>query len=319
MRMLSVIACLALVSSASAGGIEPGWEGLRADLDRQLSLEVEAARRTVQAEEHYRKGIMLMQQSRRSEALDQFRQAESAILDAGEDVYMASSLRGYLHELRSRMAGLTAPADPSGPDIEQSRSAESLVDRATLEWLASALKRPVPEESTLRSIFRSERVPEDLIYVGLVESGYKADAVSSAGATGPWQFIDETGRRYGLGRGKDGDDRRDLLKSTRAAARYLRDLHDLLGDWTLALAGYNAGEYRVLRAMQQADAKDFWTLRFLLPKETVDYVPRVLAAISLAKRPIFATPFGASLRRRGGSQTRRTRRLSIRLNRGDWV
>ena len=290
-----MIACLALVASANAGtiptsrdegpgGAKPAWEDLRVDLERQVALEVEAAKRTVEAEEHYRRGVLFLQQSRRSEALDQFRQAESIVLEAGEDAYMTSALRGYLHELRSRIAGEAIPSDPAGPDITQARSPESLVDHSTLGWLASAVKHPIPEESALRNIFRSERVPEEFIYVGLVESGYQRDAVSSAGAEGPWQFIDETGRRYGLRRGKDGDDRRNLLKSTRAAARYLRDLYDLLGDWTLALAGYNAGEYRVLRAMQQADAKDFWSVRSLLPRETAAYVPRVLAAISIAKK-----------------------------------
>jgi hypothetical protein len=286
MKALNVIVCLAFAGSVEAGGIERGWEGVRADLERRVALEVDAASRAVQAEEHYRRGVILLRQSLRNEALDEFRRAESTVLDAGEDAYMASSLRGYLHELRSRIAGLTAAADDAGPDIEQSRSAEGLVDHATLEWLTSALKRPVPEESTLRGIFRSERVPEELIYVGLVESGYRSDAVSSAGAAGPWQFIDETGRRYGLTRGKGKDDRRDLLKSTRAAARYLRDLRGLLGDWTLALAGYNAGEYRVLRAMQQAGARDFWSVRSLLPRETAEYVPRVLAAIAIAKKTI---------------------------------
>lgn len=295
MRMLHMIACLALVASASAGkiaaapaegsgGVERAWEDLRLDLERQVALEVEAARRTVQAEGHYRSGVLFLQQSRRSEALDEFKQAESIVVAAGEETYMATSLRSYLHELRSRIAALAAPADLPEPQIELAGSAEALVDPPTLAWLASAVKRPIPEESAMRNIFRSERVPEELIYVGLVESGYRRDAVSSAGAAGPWQFIDETGRRYGLGRGNDRDDRQDLLKSTRAAARYLRDLYELLGDWTLALAGYNAGEYRVLRAMQKADAKDFWSVRSLLPRETVEYVPRVLAAISIAKK-----------------------------------
>jgi len=163
-------------------------------------------------------------------------------------------------------------------------SPASMVDDSTLHWLSAALKRPIPDETSLRAIFREEGVPEELIYVGLVESGYSRDAISSAGAVGPWQFIDETGRRYGLRRSKKGDDRRNLIKSTRAAAKYLRDLHDLLGDWKLALAGYNAGENRVLKAMQQASTRDFWTLRSLLPQETAQYVPRVLAAISIAEK-----------------------------------
>ncbi len=284
---LAVLAGTGATASArdqASDGTKPGWEDLRADLERRVALEVEAARRTEEAEEHYAHGTQFMRQSRRSEALDQFKQAESIVLDAGEDAYVETSLRSYLHMLRSRIAGVVGSSDPGSSGIVYGIPPERLVDSSTLRWLASAVKRPVPEESSLRSIFRGERVPEELIYVGLVESGYRRDAVSRAGATGPWQFIDETGRRYGLGRGKDGDDRMDLLKSTRAAARYLRDLHDFLGDWTLALAGYNAGEYRVLRAMQQADAKDFWSVRSLLPKETATYVPMVLAAISLANR-----------------------------------
>ncbi len=293
MRMLNAIVWLACVASVNAGGSEPGWDALRADMERRVAMEAEAAGRTVQAEDHFRQGAMLLRQSRRSEALAEFRRAEAIVLDADEDIYVASSLRGYLHELRSRIAGMTAPADLPGSGVGRSRPADSLVDRATLEWLAAALQRPIPEESTLRSIFRSERVPEELIYVGLIESGYRSDAVSSAGAAGPWQFIDETGRRYGLGRQKGGDDRQDLLKSTRAAARYLRDLYELLGDWTLALAGYNAGEYRVLKAMQRAGAKDFWSLRALLPRETAEYVPRVLAAIAIAR----GTVAGRAVRR----------------------
>jgi len=289
-RITIIFLTLAYVANASvsgaAGGEAPGaaklpWEDLRADLERRVGLEVEAARRISEAEEHYRLGVQLLRRSRRSEALDHFRQAESSILDAGEEAYMASSLQNYLHRLRSRIAaeGAADPAKPASGPVP-----EDLVEGATLRWLAAAVRRPISEEPALRAIFRTERVPEELIYVGLVESGYRRDAISRAGAAGPWQFIDETGRRYGLSRGKDGDDRRNLLKSTRAAARYLRDLFDLLGDWTLAVAGYNAGEYRVLRAMQQAHATDFWSVRSLLPKETAAYVPRVLAAIALAKR-----------------------------------
>ncbi len=195
-------------------------------------------------------------------------------------------------EAEMRMKSQAQPAQHSSPAAAFYKSKPdnlgvypaSLVDRSTLHWLSAALKRPIPDESSLRAIFREEGVPEEFIYVGLVESGYSSDAVSNAGAVGPWQFIDETGHRYGLKRGKKGDDRRNLLKSTRAAARYLRDLHDTLGDWKLALAGYNAGENRVLKAMQKASTRDFWSIRYLLPHETADYVPRVLAAISIAEK-----------------------------------
>ncbi len=88
---------------------------------------------------------------------------------------------------------------------------------------------------------------------------------------------------YGLRLDGRGDERHDLLKSARAAAGYLRDLYELLGDWTLAIAAYNAGEYRVLRAVQSSGGRNFWSVRHLLPRETADYVPRVLAAIRIAQ------------------------------------
>jgi len=159
-----------------------------------------------------------------------------------------------------------------------------LVDGSALRWLDSALKQPIPYESSLRAIFRDEGAPEEPIDVGLVESGYNSNAVSSAGALGPWPFIDETGRRYGLKQSKKGDDRRNLIKSTRASARCLRDLHELLGDWKLAPAGYKVGKNRVLKAMQQAGTRDFWLLRSLLPQETAQYIPRALAAIAMAEK-----------------------------------
>lgn len=184
-------------------------------------------------------------------------------------------------EAENRETPAAGERPPLKPDAF-GHSPENLVDESTYQWLSRALKRPIPDESTLRSIFRAERVPEELIYAGLVESGYHNNAVSHAGAVGPWQFMEATGLRYGLGQGKKGDERRDLIKSTRAAARYLRDLFDLLGDWKLALAGYNSGENRVLQAMKKARTNDFWALRYLLPPETAEYVPRVLAAISIA-------------------------------------
>jgi len=188
------------------------------------------------------------------------------------------------HQGQLEVQHVSVVTDDQSEGNETKHAPESLVDSSTFTWLNSALRHPIPDETSMRAIFRKEHVPEELIYVGLVESGYSKDAVSSAGAVGPWQFIDETGRRYGLKQSKKGDDRRDLMKSTRAAARYLRDLHDLFGDWKLALAGYNAGENRVLRAMQKAGTKDFWSLQYLLPQETAQYVPRVLAALSIAQR-----------------------------------
>ena len=135
----------------------------------------------------------------------------------------------------------------------------------------------------MRQIFREEGVPEWLISVGFVESTYSANAHSPAEAHGIWQFIPGTGQRYGLKRTAWTDDRSHPEKSTRAAARYLRDLHALFGDWPLALAAYNWGEGRVARVTQRTGVHDFWTLanRGLMPVETANYVPAVIAAAQL--------------------------------------
>ncbi len=132
-------------------------------------------------------------------------------------------------------------------------------------------------------IFREEGVPEWLLGVGFVESTYNPIAHSPKEAHGIWQFIPGTGDRYGLKRTAWTDERGSPEKSTRAAARYLRDLHALFGDWLLALAAYNWGEGRVAKVMHRTGIRDFWTLadRGLLPQETINYVPSVLAASQL--------------------------------------
>jgi len=150
----------------------------------------------------------------------------------------------------------------------------------------TAFTRLARYETMMRKIFREEGVPEDLIYAGLVESSYNPYAQSPAGAKGIWQFVRETGRRYGLRQAGALDERHDPEKSTRAAARYLRTLYEMFGDWPLALAAYNAGEYRLLQVIERTGIKDFWQMsrRGLLPQETINYVPAVLAAIAMGKQ-----------------------------------
>ena len=128
------------------------------------------------------------------------------------------------------------------------------------------------------AIFRQLGVPIALLKVAQVESNWKPLALSPKGAFGLWQFMPATARRYGLRVDGASDDRADTEKATRAAARYLRDLHERFGNWTLALAAYNAGEEAVERAVERGASRDFWSLshRKLLPAETRAYVPAVL-------------------------------------------
>lgn len=136
----------------------------------------------------------------------------------------------------------------------------------------------------IQRILQEEGLPADLMWIGLVESGYDPTARSPKNALGIWQLIPETAKSFGLRMDKR-DERSDPEMSTRAAARYLKRLYGRFGDWTLALAAYNAGETRVQNAIDQAHDRDFWHLAALgmLPRETQAYVPAVLAAQSLGE------------------------------------
>ena len=137
-----------------------------------------------------------------------------------------------------------------------------------------------------RAEFRDAGVPEDLVWLAFVESVWNPRAVSPAAAGGIWQFIPSTATDYGLTVEAGNDERSDPLKQTRVAAAYLRDLHTLFGDWSLAMAAYNSGEPRVMGAIVKNGRADFWDLcdKELLPKETRDYVPKILAAIKVASQ-----------------------------------
>jgi membrane-bound lytic murein transglycosylase D len=151
------------------------------------------------------------------------------------------------------------------------------------QWLVRLSRyRPLVD-----SIFSEFDLPSDLIYLSLVESGFNPYAYSRARATGPWQFMKGTAKLYGLRVDNYVDERRDPIKSTVAAARYLRDLYDLFGTWPLAMAAYNAGEGKVMRALQKAQADSFTDIAKtrLIRRETREYVPRFMAATIIAKNP----------------------------------
>ncbi len=135
---------------------------------------------------------------------------------------------------------------------------------------------------------RRAGLPEELSWLPLIESGFKARALSRARALGLWQFIASTGYRYGLRRDQWVDERMDPVKSTQAAIGYLTDLHGLFGDWTTALASYNCGEGNVLKAIRAQQINyldDFWDLYQRLPRETAAYVPRFIATLKIVSDP----------------------------------
>ena len=134
-------------------------------------------------------------------------------------------------------------------------------------------------------IIEEKGLPVDLVFLPLIESGFKTSAYSSAHAAGQWQFIAPTGQRYGLKINEWVDERRDPEKATRAAAHYLSDIYEMFGSWNLALAGYNCGENRIAQAVSQSGSRSFWKIRNLLPQETQNYVPIYIAATMIAKDP----------------------------------
>jgi soluble lytic murein transglycosylase-like protein len=139
----------------------------------------------------------------------------------------------------------------------------------------------------IREVFQEYGLPEDLAYLAMIESGFNPYAYSHAHAGGMWQFIQGTGRRYGLAINNYVDERRDPVKATHAAAKYLTDLYKQFGSWYLAAASYNCGEGRVQREIQSSNHKNFWELsdNQRLPTETKNYVPQMIAATIIAKNP----------------------------------
>jgi membrane-bound lytic murein transglycosylase D len=137
------------------------------------------------------------------------------------------------------------------------------------------------------STLKQEGVPQDLIYLAQAESGFKPHAMSRVGARGIWQFMAGRGLGYGLHHNMYLDDRQDPEKSTRAAARHLKDLYNQFGDWYLAMAAYNSGPGTVQAAVKRTGYADFWELynRNVLPRETKNYVPIILAVTIMTKNP----------------------------------
>ena len=185
-------------------------------------------------------------------------------------------------EISSQLAGV-ATNDTIQPD------ATILHDFARKYWngndeaVRRAVSRMTQMKPILAPILQEEGIPYEIAALVLVESGGQPTALSPKGARGIWQFMPDTARRFGLTITNETDDRLDVLKSTRAAARYLRDLHAQFGDWSLALAAYNVGALVVRKAVLRSGSNDFAVLsgKRLIPAETREYVPAVMAASHL--------------------------------------
>jgi membrane-bound lytic murein transglycosylase D len=332
---------------------------------RSIPTEVEQSDARItqviaRAEDHFRKGKLNLEDSKRNEARQEFDRAVDSILESGFDVRASQRLQTYYLELVERIyreevpavqpvapntattmlvAQNTTPQQPAktppasqvgfrdqkfepspldelsklvldpnettftNKDAEDLEAAKKNVNfaftlnpliqgyinyyqgrgRTTME---SGLRRSGQFMKLTRKIFAEEGVPLDVTWLGQVESAWRVKAVSWASASGLWQFIPSTGRRYGLRQNAYIDERNSIEQSTRASARYLKWLADRYnGNWELAMAAYNTGEGNIDRAISRAGSSNFWMIYPYIAQETRNYVPNILAVILIAKNP----------------------------------
>lgn len=203
-------------------------------------------------------------------------QSLAEILDRGLDEDLAKSV-----EVDS--ASSIAPIKVvDHPDVDKWVKYFTDKDR---ERFQRFLTRGASYQKLVLDILAEEGVPKELYYLAMIESGYSTGARSWASAVGIWQFIPGTGKRYGLKINSYVDERKDPVRSTRAAARYLASLFRVYQNWELAMASYNAGERRILGAILRGHTRDFWELskKKLLPRETRNYVPKMMAAMKIGQ------------------------------------
>jgi hypothetical protein len=184
---------------------------------------------------------------------------------------------------------LSSPALVTFPSLLNSKVGDFIgfFQKQADSFFMRSLGRSTTYADMMKKIFREKNLPEELFYLALIESGFNPKAFSRAKASGIWQFIGKTAKRFGLKVDKWVDERRDPEKATHAAAEYLKSLYAMFNNWDLATASYNAGEGKILKAMKKANSQDFWKIsqhRFL-KKETKEYVPMFLAAVTIAQDP----------------------------------
>jgi len=194
---------------------------------------------------------------------------------------MEESFENYYGELSDNVLEDRIYNMNSHVDVRLTKEVREKIREYTLGW-RKGTERLLAKGNIYFPIFEKTLsdygLPLDLKYLSVIESSLRPEVESSAGAMGLWQFMKGTARMYKLKVNRSVDERKDPIKSTDAAARYLRDLHLEFGDWTLALCAYNCGPGRLRKAIRKSGSWDFWTLRKYLPKETSKYIPKFIAA-----------------------------------------
>lgn len=191
---------------------------------------------------------------------------------------------------KARQNVRTPRAEFGGMPIEVNERVKQWIHYFTVrdrERFERYLLRGSEYKPMIQEVLKNYRVPKELYYLALIESGFTTHAVSRASAVGMWQFMKTTGSAYGLRYDSYVDERRHPIRSTHAAARHLRDLHRQFSNWHLAIAAYNAGVGRIRGAIRRGGTRDFWKLahRGVLPRETMHYIPKFLAAVIIGRNP----------------------------------
>jgi membrane-bound lytic murein transglycosylase D len=270
------------------------FEKARADLDAAVDLILAS-------------GFQVDSDARLSKLFDQIGEAVNS--------YEASAAQGSEEEETGtvaqpapidEIADLTLPAGDPRLALKAERELISVrhdlpltVNESVLQYLSffttahgraiveHGLERAGRYDDMIRRVLKEEGVPQDLMYLAQAESAFQPQAVSRSGARGIWQFMPYRGEEYDLSRSYWIDERSDPEKATRAAARHMRDLYHMFGDWYLVMAAYNSGPMNVAKAIERTGYADFWELqkRHALPRETQNYVPIIIAMALVAKAP----------------------------------
>ncbi|MEK7774918.1 MAG: LysM peptidoglycan-binding domain-containing protein [Candidatus Zixiibacteriota bacterium] len=268
---------------------EASWEEAQYYFEKALkilaNLDIEAEDSTSSPEASKYSSIL-------ENIVSDYRVSLRSLGDLREEVSSSVILERF-EEMADRMGSDTIKveagdiAQPSFdlPIVMNDRVRKSIVyyQKGAREAYTRFLTRSKRYTPMMKQVLKQYGLPEDLVYLCMVESGFNPHAYSWARAMGLWQFMAATGRMYGLNRNWWMDERKDPIKATHAAARYLRDLYNEFGDWELAMAAYNGGPGRVRRTMKSMRTEDFWKLK--LKKQTMDYVPLIMAAAIIAKNP----------------------------------
>ncbi len=279
-----------------------GSEENPADLNPQGTPENDSASIEIQnhldeALDYYQASQDFWQQGETDSALQALDQAYTLILEVDtldlpkfnqqkDDLrFMISKRILEIYASRHTTAKGNHKAIPMVINAEVQKEIDALTSEEGRAFFENAYKRSGKYRPYILSELKKAGLPEELSWLPLIESGFKVKAMSSSRALGLWQFIASTGHKFGLKRTQYVDERLDPYKSTQAAIEYLKELHEIFGDWPTVLAAYNCGEGKVLSTIRDQNVNyldDFWDLYKRLPSETARYVPKFLATVQIA-------------------------------------